>query len=89
MKVLVWKAYGEIDVYDVSTYEKFHAVLETIMETIEGWGCEEDIAKVRNHISKGPRSMTTLNRAFNYMWDVINPAYDNDSFEQLEIKELQ
>ena len=89
MKVLVWKAYGEIDVFDVSTYEKFHAVLETIMETIEGWGYEEDITKVRNHITKSPGNMTALNRAFNYLWDVINPSYDNDNFEQLEIKELQ
>ena len=89
MKVLVWKAYGEIDVFDVSTYEKFHAVLEMIFDTIEGWGYEEDITKVRNHISKGPRSMTTLNRAFNYMWDVINPARDNDNFEFLEIKDVK
>ena len=89
MNVLVWKSHGDISVYGISTAEKFKAVVYTITECVDGWGLDKQVELVRAHLEKYPEDMKEIRRAFNTMHDGINPAYDNDNFEDLFITKLQ
>lgn len=89
MKILVWKSYGDIRVYDVSTYEKLLGQIEKIIKCIDGWGMEEDVAVVRKKIEDHPDDYKQLVNAFGWLSDAINPASDNDAFEYLSIQEME
>lgn len=38
MEVFVWKGYGEINIYDVSNFEKAKSVVLNILNCMEDWG---------------------------------------------------
>lgn len=89
MNILIWKGYGEIDAYDISTPEKFKSVIETMIDCVDGWGIDNEVNVVKKHIEKHPDDLKEIRRAFNTLKNAINPAYDNDNFESLFISELK
>lgn len=87
MKVLVWKSYGNIDVYDVSTPEKLREQIVTIIGCLDGYGLEKNIKLVQDHIEKHPDDHTELRRAFNTIKNSV--GYDDDNFEYLFLTDLK
>jgi hypothetical protein len=87
MKVLVWRAYGDTSVYDVSTAEKLLAQIETIIECVKDWGIEGTVDLVVKHIAKHPGDVKELRRAFNTLKNAIGEG--NDQFDELSIVDLQ
>lgn len=87
MQVLVWKAYGDIEVYDVSTPEKFKKQIVDMIDCVGGWGIEEEIELVESHIEKHPENMKELNRAFNTLVNAIGEG--SDCFEKIFITRLK
>jgi len=84
MKILIWKSYGEIVVYDISTPEKFELKLLDIISCLDGWGLDEDITTVKKYMEQ-----TKYSLAFDWLRDAIDPSYDLDQFEHLEISALK
>jgi hypothetical protein len=87
MKILIWKSYGDIRVYDVSTPEKLKVQIENAIECLDGWGLEKEIILVEKHIEKYPDNLTELMKAFNTIRNAINPGSE-DMFEQFYIDDL-
>lgn len=89
MKVLIWKSYGDIRVYDVDTSEKLAKTIEHLISCLSNWGLEEDIEIVRKKIADANGEYKVIARAFQWLVDAINPGYDNDVFEYLELTKLE
>ena len=87
MKVMVWKSYGDISVYDVSTPEKLIEQISNIIACVEDWGLDKKIKLVKDHIEKHPEDMVELRRAFNTIKNAIGTGDDN--FEDLFITDLK
>lgn len=88
MKVLIWKSYGDIEVYDASTTDKLAEHIETIISCLDNWGMEEDIEIVRKKVAAA-RDYQMMVRAYRWLVDAINPGHDVDNFEYLELTELK
>lgn len=42
MEVFVWKWYGEINIYDVSNFEKAKSVVQNILDCMGNWGEQDE-----------------------------------------------
>lgn len=87
MDILIWKSHGDICVYDVSTPEKLKAQIEIAIECLQGWGLEEKIAVVQEHIDKHPDNLYELRHAFRALARAIGE--DSDAFEAFHLDTLQ
>lgn len=87
MKVLVWKSYGDISVYDVSTPDKLKEQITTMIACVDGWGLDKQVKLVESHMEKHPEDIVELRRAFNTMKNAIGTGDDN--FEDIFITELK
>lgn len=64
MKVVVWTAYGDTTVYVADTPEQLARVVSLMMESMEDWGEEVMIEKVRKHLEKHSTEMDQVELAF-------------------------
>lgn len=63
MDIFVWKSYGDISVYDVSSFEKCKRVLGEITSVMEGWGnCCKDLESFMGYVRDTSKELTTLNQ---------------------------
>lgn len=89
MKILIWEAYGEVDVFDISTPEKSLAVINDIIACLEHWGFDNTIARCEKMIDEDGDNMKTLYRVISILTNAIQPHCSIDSFERLYITELK
>lgn len=63
MDVFVWKSYGEIRVYDVSSFEKCKRVLDDVVSVMIGWGSYcENLESFMNYVRDTSKELETLNQ---------------------------
>lgn len=43
MKIFVWKSYGSVKVYALSTVEQVCRVFHTLSDSVTGWGIDKEI----------------------------------------------
>lgn len=87
MQVVVWKSYGDIEVYEAETCEQLIGIIEIMMKCVENWGMDETIALVRTHIEKHPTDIKEIRRAFQTIKNQVE--HDNDDFEKIELVETK
>lgn len=64
MKVVAWTAYGETTVYAADSPDQLGRVVNLMIESMEDWGEEVMIAKVKTHMAKHPNEMAEMELAF-------------------------
>jgi hypothetical protein len=88
MNVLVWKSYGDISVYDVSTPEKLKALIHMMLDCIEDWGLEKTVQIVEENIEAHPNDFKVLNKCFNSICNAVGVG-SHELFEAILITEIQ
>lgn len=88
MRVVVWKAYGEIDVYSADTPAQLKSIIEAMIAAVEGWGLEKKVELVRGHMVKHPDDFKELTRAFVTMCNAVGPG-SHEMFEKIELKQVK
>ena len=87
MKVLVWKSYGDIKVYAAETSTQLIAIIETMVECVNGWGLDEKCKIVREHIAKHPDDIKELIEAFNTIRTAVAPG-EHEQFEDIFLTDI-
>ena len=83
MKVVVWTAYGDTTVYVADTPEQLARVVSLMMESMEDWGEEVMIEKVRKHLEKHSTEMDQVELAFRTI--VKLAGTDQDQLESVTL----
>ena len=52
MIVVIWKSYGDIEVYEADTTENLRNIVKMIINSLEHYGLDEEIKKVKDHLQK-------------------------------------
>lgn len=52
MNIFIWNSYGDVSVYPAETVEECRALLNTVIDCLDGWGLEAKIKKARAHADK-------------------------------------
>ena len=65
MKIFVWKSYGDITVYDISTGEKYSAVLKLVKESFVDFG--QDLSECKT--------------IFDCIWKAVGKVGEHESVE--------
>ena len=88
-KILVWKSYGDIRVYLAEEPEDLIKIINTVFSCIQGWDLDDVIEKCKVHMAKVGLDRKELLCVIDKLIYVINPSYDNDSFQDFFITELK
>ena len=83
MKVVVWTAYGDTTVYAADTPEQLARIVSLMMESMEDWGEEVMIEKVRKHLEKHSTEMDQVELAFRTI--VKLAGTDQDQLESVTL----
>jgi hypothetical protein len=96
MKVLVWREYGDIEVYEMSTVEQALKISEDVISCMDGWGVEEQIQEHKDEIAKILGETVVLeNLSIVEIYKSIKRLLSNvgasghESFENFELKDLK
>ena len=96
MKVLIWREYGDIEVYGMSTVEQALKISNDVVSCIDGWGAEEQIQEHKDEINEilggtvvleNPSTVEIYKSIKRLLSNV--GAYDHESFETFELKDLK
>lgn len=86
-KIFIWKSYGDIKVYDISTIEKYKAILNEILDICDDYGIENYDSICRKVDS------ATEYRELNSVTNILRNAFlycnDDDTFQYLGVGELK
>jgi SAM-dependent MidA family methyltransferase len=83
MRVLVWRRYGNTDVYSIETKEQFIKVLSEALEVLESWNLP-DHDKWRTVVNTEGVGLINLNRVF---YAISEEVFNDrqESFEEFSI----
>jgi hypothetical protein len=87
MKILVWKSYGDINVYAAETPAQMISIIKTMIKCVDGWDLDDGCELARGHIAKYPDNMIELRKAFNTMRNAVEPG-SHESFEDIFITDV-
>ena len=85
-KIFIWKSYGVIDVYDISTIEKYKAVLNEILDICDDY-CIENYDSMRHKVDSATE-YRELNSVTIILIDELLNSND-DNFEYFGVNELK
>lgn len=86
-KIFIWKSYGDIEVYDISTIEKYKAVLNEILDICEDY-CIEDCDSLCRKVEYATE-YGELNSVTNILIDELLYSNDDNAFQYLGVGELK
>jgi len=86
MKIVIWKSHGDIKVYAADTKEQLIALMHTIDSCFDH--DRYDIKNLCSRLDKVENHKQAIN-LFHDLVELINPGYDNDNFESLDLDNLQ
>lgn len=102
MNILVWKGFGEIDVFSAESVQDIEKIIERVSGIFEYWKDEETlhtlltlIEKVKKHSVEVNDSELGLakrlrNNLFNFLLSRnLTQAYDVDEFEYFSFEEVK
>jgi hypothetical protein len=87
MKILVWKSYGEIEVYAAESAEQLEKIVESMISCLDNWCLEDKIKLARDHIEKHRGDYCEITRAFNTIKNAVQDS-DHESFERIFLTNL-
>ena len=87
MKVVVWKSYGDIKVYDAQTADQLECIVRTMISCLNNWCLEDTIAMVEKHLEKHLGDYVEMVRAFNTIRNKVVES-DHESFEDIFIADV-
>lgn len=98
MKIFVWRAYGDITVYNADNVTTLKYIYESVLANLDGWGFDEDIGFIDAGLSESIKRLSgdndipvTYRRAINMLLDLVgigsHDAFDyGTGFQELQVK---
>lgn len=89
MKIFIWNAYGNIDVYDATTVESLKKLYDTIKEILSNYGVDDEIDLIDDRLNSrfqddewvGKHELAYI-RAINSLLELTGMrSGDDDNFE--------
>lgn len=87
MKIVVWKSYGSIKVYEAQTAQQLESIVRTMISCLEHWGLEKTIDIVEKHLEKHVGNREEMVRAFNTIRNQVVES-NTDQFEDIFITDV-
>ena len=85
-KVLVWKSYGDIQVYAADTAEQMEGIVNTVIACLKYWELNKEIKVIREYMIPGDvRSMV---RAFATLRSLVVDS-KHEQFEDIYLTNVQ
>lgn len=85
MKVVIWKSYGEIGVYEAETPTQLWRIVVLIMTCLKNYGLEKECCNIMHAHENFPDSYPSARSAFFVLKDTLTQSRDDDNFEHLEL----
>lgn len=71
MNIFVWRAYGNVRVFEVDTVPQLSNLFQEICEAVAGWAVDNEIGKAKKYIEKCPEDPVRYVKAINFLIDSI------------------
>lgn len=84
-KVLVWKSYGDIDVFAAETAGQMEDIIKTIVTSISAYGMDKEISEITKHMK--PNDRDSMVNVFSKLKNLIGTGHE--SFEDIFLTQVK
>jgi len=89
MKIVIWKAHGDISVYEADTADQLANINTWIMSCLDRYGLDDEIRALKWQQERFPGDYIVAKSVFNDLRNLLTDSGDDDNFETLELSETR